>query len=139
MKILIFLNCCFTLAVTNNDCGKFRSMLPTIKVVLHLCIFQILADIPSFFGDRIVGGSVAPNMIPWQIAVLDDNAIQFCGGTILDAFTVLSAASCNISISHSIRAGSLIRNAGGQVCRALFCNETHLYFYLLPKKSNYRS
>ena len=61
-------------------------------------------------GDRIIGGSVAPSpsMIPWQVAVLDGDSIQFCGGTILDAFTILSAASCNITISHSIRAGSLI-------------------------------
>ena len=66
-------------------------------------------------GDRIIGGSVAPSMIPWQVAVLDGDSIQFCGGTILDAFTILSAASCNITISHSIRAGSLIKNTGGQV------------------------
>ena len=79
-----------------------------------------LADIPFFMGggDRIIGGSVAPSMIPWQVAVLDGDLNQFCGGTILDAFTILSAASCNITVSHSIRAGSLIKNTGGQVSRS---------------------
>ena len=82
-----------------------------------MILFSYLADIPSFFGARIVEGSVAPSMIPWQVAVLDRNLIQFCGGTILDTLTILSSASCNINTTHSIRAGSLMRNAGGQVGR----------------------
>jgi len=39
---------------------------------------------------------------------------QFCGGTILDACTILTAAHCSISTSHSIRAGSLNKYSGGQ-------------------------
>jgi len=57
-------------------------------------------------GDRIVGGSKAPKAIPWQVSIrnvqegLDENlkpvewATHFCGGTILDATTILSAAHC---------------------------------------------
>ena len=86
-------------------------------------------------GDRIIGGSVAPSpsMIPWQVAVLDNDLIQFCGGTILDAFTILSAASCNISISHSVRAGSLIRNTGGQVNKSLFCQKQFVLLLVVSK------
>ena len=78
--------------------------------------FSHVADMPSFMsGNRIVGGAVAPSMIPWQVAMLSGSS-QFCGGTVLDACTVLSAAHCEITTSNTIRAGSLIKTTGGQVC-----------------------
>ena len=83
-------------------------------------LFMYLADMPQFMGgDRIVGGAAAPSMIPWQVAILSGD-FQFCGGTVLDACTVLSAAHCQITTSNSIRAGSLDKTSGGQVC-SLFC------------------
>ena len=76
---------------------------------------MLLARIPSFMGgDRIVGGTAAPSMIPWQVALLSGDS-QFCGGTILDECTILSAAHCRITTSDTIRAGSLDRTSGGQV------------------------
>merc|ERR1711881_403677 len=65
------------------------------------------ADMPDFMqnADRIVGGEAAPSMIPWQIAMLS-GTFQFCGGTVLDSCTILTAAHCNINTGHSIRAGS---------------------------------
>ena len=67
---------------------------------------------PSFMGgNRIVGGEEAPSMIPWQVATVPNG----CGGTVIDACTILSAAHCGLSTSTSIRAGSLQRNSGGQV------------------------
>merc|ERR1711992_7874 len=72
------------------------------------------ADMPQFMQDaKIVGGEEAPSMIPWQVAMLSGDW-QFCGGTILDACTILTAAHCKISTSHSIRAGSLNKKSGGQ-------------------------
>ena len=75
------------------------------------------ADMPTFMldADRIVGGEAAPSPIPWQVAVLS-GSFQFCGATILDASTILCAAHCQVSTSHSIRAGSVSRSSGGQVC-----------------------
>ena len=72
-----------------------------------------LADMPSFMknGDRIVGGQDAPSPIPWQII-----KEYGCGGTILDSTTILSAAHCYYDIGEWIRAGSLKRYSGGQVC-----------------------
>ena len=59
------------------------------------------AKIPSWMTDltsKIVGGSTAPNPIPWQVHVhinrTDEKGIQGCGGTILDEETILSAAHC---------------------------------------------
>ena len=54
-------------------------------------------------SDRIVGGQFAPTNIPWQAQVhVGDNSYMghkgqsghFCGATILDAKTILSAAHC---------------------------------------------
>ena len=68
---------------------------------------------PSFMqnADRIVGGEEAPSMIPWQVSVGG-----YCGGTIIDACTVLSAAHCEITTDDTIRAGSINKQNGGQVC-----------------------
>merc|ERR1719433_1441998 len=66
------------------------------------------ADMPSFMqnADRIVGGEAAPSMIPWQVALMS-GSFQFCGGTILDSCTILTAAHCTPSTSHKVRAGSI--------------------------------
>ena len=71
---------------------------------------------PDFMknADRIVGGEAAPSMIPWQVAMLS-GSFQFCGGTILDSCTILTAAHCEINTGHIIRAGSLDKRSGGQV------------------------
>merc|ERR1711997_473257 len=65
-------------------------------------------------ADRIVGGEAAPSMIPWQVAMLS-GTFQFCGGTVLDSCTILTAAHCGINTGHSIRAGSTNKQTGGQV------------------------
>ena len=44
-------------------------------------------------SDRIVGGQSAPSPIPWQVCVRAATG-HFCGGTILDAKTIMSAAHC---------------------------------------------
>merc|ERR1712038_773987 len=66
------------------------------------------ADMPSFMqaANKIVGGEAAPSMIPWQVALMS-GSFQFCGGTILDSCTILTAAHCTPSTSHKIRAGSI--------------------------------
>merc|ERR1711936_990251 len=52
---------------------------------------------PSFMtANRIVGGQAAESPIPWQVSVRQctQGYCHFCGGTILDATTVMSAAHC---------------------------------------------
>ena len=87
-----------------------------------LCYYFLLslAAMPDFMknADRIVGGEAAPSMIPWQVAMLS-GSFQFCGGTILDSCTILTAAHCGINTGHSIRAGSLSKTSGGQVCQKI--------------------
>ena len=69
---------------------------------------------------KIVGGQIAPSPIPWQVSVQIGGS-HFCGGTILDAYTILSAAHCFDNFGDSvdgfnIRAGSRRWSIGGQVC-----------------------
>ena len=75
-----------------------------------------------FSPAEIVGGQLAPSPIPWQVSVQIEGKHN-CGGTILDTYTILSAAHCfdgygdsvyNLTID--IRAGSIKRSSGGQVC-----------------------
>merc|ERR1711962_1462480 len=63
---------------------------------------QTRAKVPSWMKsaftsfDRIVGGANAGSAIPWQVSLRNSasGSTHFCGGTILDANTVLSAAHC---------------------------------------------
>ena len=65
---------------------------------------------------EIVGGQDAPSPIPWQVSVQKYNS-HFCGATILDNSTLLSAAHCfqGSNSGVSIKAGSVSRTSGGQV------------------------
>ena len=94
---------------------------------------------PTFMQmfSRIVGGEAAPSMIPWQVAMLS-GSIQFCGGTILDSCTILTAAHCGINTGHSIRAGSTDKTSGGQVIvetlNRSFCTFFCLLYFLLGSR-----
>ena len=74
---------------------------------------------------EIVGGQIPPSPIPWQVSVQIEGKHIGCGGTILDTYTILSAAHCfdiqrfrdGDSVDGvDIRAGSIKRSSGGQVC-----------------------
>lgn len=71
-------------------------------------------------ADRIVGGENAPTPIPWQVSVRQGTGGggHFCGGTILDATTVMCAAHCfstGQSMSgYYVMAGATSRFQSGQ-------------------------
>ena len=77
-----------------------------------------MRDATRFVTSEIVGGQSAPSPIPWQVSIQGTPPVN-CGGTILDAYTVLSAGHCfddGVTINgKSIRAGSTQRSSGGQV------------------------
>ena len=88
------------------------------------------ASMPNFMTEtnrfdpaEIVGGKPAPSPIPWQVSVqtgdYQSGYFHFCGATILDEFTLISAAHCfdgeMETSSKVIRAGSTKKSIGGQV------------------------
>lgn len=55
---------------------------------------------------RIVGGADADiAALPWQVAVMDGQYIQYCGGSIIAAQWVLTAAHCEVAVGDRIGAG----------------------------------
>ena len=90
--------------------------MPTFMQIATTPAPPSIAGSPTTPANRIVGGEAAPSMIPWQVAMLS-GSFQFCGGTVLDSCTILTAAHCGINTGHSIRAGSLNKQTGGQVCQ----------------------
>lgn len=55
---------------------------------------------------RIVGGVDADiTAVPWQVAVLDSSFYQYCGGSILSASWVLTAAHCEVAVGDKVGAG----------------------------------
>ena len=51
---------------------------------------------------RIVGGTVAPaNSWPWQVMVTDEYGNNFCGGSLVDPYWVVTAAHCVIGLTPS--------------------------------------
>ena len=76
--------------------------------------------------NRIIGGASAPSAIPWQVSIRKYGS-HFCGGTILDSKTILSAAHCfskgASTNGYTILAGTRDRTSNnGQVCTICFLN-----------------
>ena len=72
---------------------------------------------------RISNGQDVPRSIPWEVSIQGKHPKlnftgHFCGATILNEDTLLSAAHCFYeagSIGFTIRAGSKRKSSGGQV------------------------
>merc|ERR1712008_561011 len=100
----------FTIATALPNPETIATALPNPETRASSC-----AKIPAWMkaamgkapaGDRIVGGTNAAGVVPWQVSIRDNESgadnngkpyeknIHFCGGTILDAKTILSAAHC---------------------------------------------
>ena len=104
-----------------------------------------VATIPSFMMNNInnrmfdpahiVGGQIATFPIPWQVSVQRDGS-HICGATIIDEYTLLSASHCFDDNDYSIekltiRAGSIERSSGGQVCVTYFAFLPMMHFHVL--------
>ena len=68
---------------------------------MHVTIFLIFVFHIVFCGSRpsaisrIVGGSVARvNSWPWQVMLIRSSGSQFCGGSLVDRYWVVTAAHC---------------------------------------------
>ncbi|KAH8325995.1 hypothetical protein KR067_012128 [Drosophila pandora] len=93
-----------------------------LKSVSFLIAVSLISanEIPQPEG-RIVGGKFVPiEDVPWQVAFLENN-YQTCGGSILNKWIILTAGYCvytsngTITQNITIRAGSSLKNYGGQL------------------------
>lgn len=80
-------------------------------------------------GADIVGGSAAvAGQFPYQVAILHGGSL-FCGGVLINANTILTAAHCSVDYAASqvqVRAGSLVclpllsDNSAGKIRRVYY-------------------
>lgn len=85
------------------------------NILLALPALAVAAPTPEAapqddFSVQIVGGSAATTgQFPYQVALLLNNG-PYCGGTIINANTVITAAHCldYPASQYTVRAGSLV-------------------------------
>ncbi|OAA39941.1 Peptidase cysteine/serine, trypsin-like protein [Metarhizium rileyi] len=91
-----------------------------VAAAMSILAAQISTAMPLTQGPtaKIVNGDVAPRgEHPYIVALLSaEGQASFCGGTLIDESTVLTAGHCCANRKHIVvRAGSVDRKAGGQV------------------------
>jgi trypsin len=98
-------------------------MLSNVLVTLAMAMPAAMgAALPQdFTTQEIVGGTVAAaGEYPFIVSLQSTSGSHFCGGTLVNGNTVVTAAHCSVGQSAGsvqIRAGTLTRNAGGTVAR----------------------
>ena len=70
-----------------------------MQIIIQIVTFYLLLSgscgTRKNVQSRIVGGNEATiNSWPWQAMLRDFNGPQFCGGTLIDPWWVLTAAHC---------------------------------------------
>lgn len=94
--------------------------LQSLLVALAVPVVAFAAALPQDFSPLIVGGVTASaGDFPFIVSVQRSGS-HYCGGTLLNANTVLTAAHCAVGQSASsftVRAGTLDRTSGGTVVK----------------------
>ena len=76
-------------------------MYVTVDFLIFLFHIVFCGSRPSS-SSRIVGGSAARvNSWPWQVMLIRTSGSQFCGGSLVDPYWVVTAAHCVNGISPS--------------------------------------
>jgi hypothetical protein len=87
---------------------------PSLRLVLLACLALLVAAAPAMAAKpkpRIINGDVAePDEYPWTVALVSraDPDRAYCGGTLIEANIVLTAAHCTLGV----RAGQIAVVAG---------------------------
>jgi trypsin len=97
-------------------------MLSKVFVAMAMAMPALGAALPQDLGiQEIVGGELAvAGEYPFIVSLQSSSGSHFCGGTLVNGNTVVTAAHCSVGQSASavqVRAGSLKRNTGGTVSR----------------------
>ncbi|XP_063705349.1 trypsin-3-like [Culicoides brevitarsis] len=87
------------------------------RSIIFTCLLVAVSAYWQPKGNRIVGGSeISIDKRPFQVS-LQYYGSHYCGGSILNKYTILTAAHCtqNAAKNYKIRAGSTIKSEGGQL------------------------
>ncbi|XP_063705348.1 trypsin-3-like [Culicoides brevitarsis] len=87
------------------------------RAIVFTCLLVAVSAYWQPKGQRIVGGEqITINQRPFQVS-LNYNGYHYCGGSILNEYTILTAAHCaqNHVSYYKVRAGSSSKNEGGQL------------------------
>jgi hypothetical protein len=90
----------------------------------------VTKPVRSTDGTEIVGGTTAASGEFPYIVSLSSSGSHFCGGVLLNANTVLTAAHCSVDFSASavkVRAGSLVRHS--HICSSISCLVTQIIVF----------
>ncbi|KAI9054072.1 hypothetical protein LZ554_001243 [Drepanopeziza brunnea f. sp. 'monogermtubi'] len=90
-----------------------------LSLAIALAPSTLAAPGLSKINPRVAGGNLAqPGEFPFLVAPTLNGERQWCGGTLLNAYTVLTAAHCSINVpaeNVTVRAGSVCWQSGGTV------------------------
>ena len=77
--------------MTQSD-KRFRLFLIVSFIFL---LYKVFCGSRPSASSQIVGGSVARvNSWPWQVMLIRSSGDQFCGGSLVDPYWVVTAAHC---------------------------------------------
>ncbi|KAF5121953.1 Chymotrypsinogen 2 [Metarhizium anisopliae] len=83
------------------------------KITIALAVFSATLVFAATINKRIVGGEEAENNeFPFIVSLHDEDGVQFCGGSLLDDITVLTAGHC-INRAVFVKAGTLDKKVYG--------------------------
>jgi secreted trypsin-like serine protease len=91
--------------------------LPTVLLALLAALVLALPSAAAAqVSTKVVGGTnVTQGNYPWQVALLTAGGEQYCGGTLVDEFWVLTARHCEVLTSEKVLVGSVsLTGSGGQ-------------------------
>ncbi|XP_017082346.2 trypsin [Drosophila eugracilis] len=95
-----------------------RFLLSVVALVALVASCQGHPDIDFPFGRIVNGESADIENFPYQVSIQTTKGSHFCGGSLIAADTVLTAAHCMQSYAASelqVRVGSSSRSSGGEV------------------------